>query len=119
MLQIPPVVAEFITESLYPVSLLLAVTFPFLRAFGRYKCNAKPAFLKQNVAQDVGGGFVLPHFIVIAISPMSPGLLTHIEGHAYALAGLLGAFIVVTDLVDHSRNPASRGRKTDNHDPNQ
>lgn len=113
MVILPPVIADFITESLYPVSLILAVTFPFLRAFGRYKCNARPAFLKQNVAQDVGGGFVLPHFIVIAISPMSPGLLTHIEGHAYALAGLLGAFIVVSDLIDHNRNPNSRDRKND------
>ncbi|MBI3431460.1 MAG: hypothetical protein HY018_04500 [Hydrogenophilales bacterium] len=98
----PPAWANAVITWLYPAALLLAIIFPFLRALLRRVCCVQPYFTKKNVMHDVSGGFVIPHFVAIAVSPMYPPLLSHIEGHAYALAGLMGAFYVIADLADHA-----------------
>lgn len=111
MYKISPEVSFFINEWVYAASLILAFSFPILRGIGRKCFGVRPAFKQENFRHDVGGGFIFPYFMLMTISPMLAE--THIESHAYALAGIYGMFVIFTDLIDVGRGSHTRTRHDD------
>ena len=87
-------------EWLLPAALVLAAIFPFLRA-GIRKCQGVvPCFVSRNVVNDVAGGFLIPQYGVLILSPLYPAGLTHIEPHAFLLAGVMGFVYTLSDLME-------------------
>ena len=111
MYHFSPELSATINEWVFPTSLLLAVVFPITRGACRKFSGVKPAFKEENIKHDMGGGMVLPHFLMIVFSPMFTE--THIDGDAYALAGLYGIYFLCRDLVDVGRGLHSRTRHND------
>jgi hypothetical protein len=77
---------------------MLAIVFPIIRAIIRKSEGIEPAVKRENLGHDIGGGFILPHFVILVISPMIPGIT--LNSYALALAGLYGLYVVITDLVE-------------------
>lgn len=98
MLTTPPDWAPFIAEVVHPLSIVLAILFPIIRAIVRKADGIQPAFKRENLGHDIGGGFILPHFVILVVSPMIPGII--LNSHALALAGLYGIYVVIADLVE-------------------
>jgi len=98
MFTIPPDWTPFIAEMVHPLSIVLAILFPIIRAIVREAEGVQPAFKRENLGHDIGSGFILPHFLILVLSFMIPGII--LNSHALALAGLYGFYIVIADLVE-------------------
>lgn len=93
----PEWAASFIAM-LHPAAVLLAVLLPCFRAVLRTFRGHQNGFVLTLVAQDVSSGFVLPSFVALCLSPMIPGVLTHLDGHTLQLAGALGIIYTLSEL---------------------
>ena len=90
--------APFIAEMVHPLSIVLAILFPVMRAIIRKAEGIQPAFKRENLGHDIGSGLILPHFVTLVMSSMIPGII--LNSHALALAGLYGIYVVIANLVD-------------------
>jgi hypothetical protein len=95
----PPKVVDLV-DYLYPAALLLAVALPCFRATVRLVRRVRPCFTARNFFHDAAGGLSLPYFVMLILSPLSPGVLAHIDSHAYVLAGLMGIIYTFADLME-------------------
>lgn len=104
--------AGVFVEWMHVGSIVLAILVPVVHAAARRFQGHRPCFEVGVVIHDAASGLTLPSFAALTLSAVSPSLSAHVEGHAAALAGLMGiVYTLGSVLKAHSPNgepPSSR-----------
>lgn len=82
--------ASLFVEWMHPSALICAVIFPLLRSIIRRFKSLEPCFQTSYVVHDAASGFTIPSFLALVLSGLSPDIMSHVDGHAAALAGTMG-----------------------------
>jgi hypothetical protein len=91
--------AQLFVDWMHPLALICAVLFPILRSIIRFLKKLTPCFQTSYVVHDAASGFTIPSFLALVLSGLSPEIMSHVEGHAAALAGTMGIVYTIGGIL--------------------
>lgn len=90
---------------------VLAVVFPAIRAYCKYKKQITPLIHPRTFKEDVANGFVLPQYIQIAFIPYYDDI--HPNPTILIICVFYTMYLMIMDLSDNGRSPLKRTRADD------